>query len=125
MVEAAASRKGVRAVRLDLETATCEIQFTSGPMAPAMADVLAGSMRMANESSVNPCGSRRSWFSWRSPQSESWSLLTAFPGEAARLYGKRGLREPGLLEIDHESLSWFQGRSITAGGRFADPGHQA
>src|SRR5271166_3488102 len=71
MAEAAASRQGVQAVRLDLETATCEIQFMSGPRAPAMADVLAASMRVANQSSTNPRGSRRSWFSWRPPQTES------------------------------------------------------
>jgi len=105
VAEAAASRQGVRAVRLDLETATCEIQFTSGPMAPAMADVLAASMRVANQSSTNPRGSRRSWFSWRSPQPESWSLLTAFPGESHPSIWKTRLREPGLMEIDHESLS--------------------
>ncbi len=105
VAEAAACRQGVRAVRLDVETATCEIQFTSGPMAPAMADVLAASMRMANQSSTSPRGSRRSWFSWRSPQPESWSLLTAFPGENCPSIWKTRLKEPGLIEIDHESLS--------------------
>jgi len=105
MAEAAASRQGVRAVRLDLETATCEIQFTSGPKAPAMADVLAASMRVANQLSTKPHGSRRSWFSWRSPQPESWSLLTAFPGEGQPSIWKTRLRQPGLIEIDHVSLS--------------------
>ncbi len=105
LAESAASRQGVRAVRLDLETATCEIQFTSGPMAPAMAEVLAASMHVANQSSTNPRGSQRSWFSWLSPQPESWSFLTAFPGENQPSIWKTRLRQPGLIEIDHASLS--------------------
>jgi uncharacterized membrane protein YbaN (DUF454 family) len=105
LAESAASRQGVQAVRLDLETATCEIQFKSGPLAPAMADVLATSMRLANQSSLSPRGSRRSWFSWCTPQPESWSFLTAFPGENQPSIWKTRLREPGLIEIDHVSLS--------------------
>jgi uncharacterized membrane protein YbaN (DUF454 family) len=108
VAEAAASRQGVQAVRLDLKTATCEIQFTSGPMAPAMADVLAASMRVANQSSTSPRGSRQSWLSWRSPPPESWSLLTAFPGESHASIWKTRLREPGLVEINHASLSGFR-----------------
>src|SRR5271166_5754061 len=63
LAEAATSRQGVQAVRLDLRTATCEIQFTSGPMATAMADVFAASMSVANQSSTNQRGSGRSWYS--------------------------------------------------------------
>jgi len=101
---AAVSRRGVRAVRLDLETSTCEIQFTSGPMATAMAKVLAASIRVANQSSTNPRFSRRSWFSWPSPQPERWSLLTSFPGESRPSIWKTWVKEPGLIEFDHESL---------------------
>jgi uncharacterized membrane protein YbaN (DUF454 family) len=106
VAEAAVIRQEVRAVRLDLEKSTCEIQFHSGPMASAMADVLATALRMANQSSANTRGLRRSWFAWRSPQPESWSLLTAFPGagKSRPSIWKMRLKEPGLIEIGHDSL---------------------
>lgn len=105
VAETAASRQGVRAVRVDLETATCEIQFASAPLAHTMADVLAASMRAADESSPGPCVSRRSWFNWRSPEPETWSSLTAFPRASHASIWKTRLREPGLIEIDHGSMS--------------------
>ncbi len=70
-----------------------------------MADVLADSMRTANESSAVPGVSRRSWFSWRSPQPETWSLLTAYPGENCPSIWKTRIKEPGLVEIEHPLFS--------------------
>lgn len=104
LAEAAATRPEVQVVRLDVDSATCEIRFTPGAAGPAMADVLASSMRVANQSSTNPRDSRRPWFSWRSPQPESWSVLTAFPGESFPSIWKTRVREPGLMEFDHPSL---------------------
>ena len=123
LAEAAASCPDVRAIRLDLETATCEIRFASGPGAgaAAMADVLAASMRTANEASAVATVSRRSWFSWWSTRPQTWSLLSAYPGEKIPSVWKMHVKEPGLVEIEHECLNASRslrsrvGRGLPAG----------
>ena len=126
VAEAAASRQGVRTVRLNLETATCEIQFHSGPMAPAMAEVLAASLRVADQASTTPSGPRRSWFSRRSPRPRSGASSPPFPGPGKPPFALENAAQRAWPDRDRPCvLEWSQGRSITAGGRFADPRDRA
>ncbi len=105
VAQAAACRQGVQSVRLNLETATCEIQFTPGPSASTMADVFAASMNQASAAGTSLQPARRSWFKRSSPRPESWSVLAAFAAESQPSIWKARLKETGLIEIDHESFS--------------------
>ena len=124
---AAAGRQGVRAVRLDLDTASCEIQFHAGPLAAAMADVLAGSLSRGR------------------PVQRNCRRIAAFMVLAA-VVATRDLESPyrlsrrrGRPALDLENTAqrawaggdrprgseWFPGRSITACRRFTGPGRGA
>lgn len=86
LVEAAASRPGVHSVRLDLRTASFEMQFaavpsmtvTTSPMS-AMADIFADAMSEADASSMNEMINDNHDMSSSAPP-EDWSCLTAFLG---------------------------------------------
>jgi uncharacterized membrane protein YbaN (DUF454 family) len=87
LTEAAASRPGVHSVRLDLNTASFEIQFAALPsesastsLANAMADVFAAAMSEANSSNMIDSSCATMEMSSRSPRQEEWSSLTAIAG---------------------------------------------
>jgi uncharacterized membrane protein YbaN (DUF454 family) len=107
LAEAAATRRGVHAVSLDLETATCEIQFAVGRSAPApsarsMADVFAAAMGEANASNVGPETPRGRSSRWLSRRPQAWSSLTAFAGEGTASVWEADLPEPGSIRIRHQ-----------------------
>jgi uncharacterized membrane protein YbaN (DUF454 family) len=86
LVEAAASRPGVLSVRLDLHTASFEVQFATVPSVTvttsptsAMADIFADAMSEANASHMTDERDENEYVSWSVPR-EDWSCLTAFPG---------------------------------------------
>jgi len=66
LVDHAAGCRDVRSVRLDLETAACEIQFLAQPSAHAMAGVLAASLRAADVPNSSRLPARQGWFAPRS-----------------------------------------------------------
>jgi uncharacterized membrane protein YbaN (DUF454 family) len=86
LVEAAASRHGVHSVRLDLNTASFEVQFAAEPslslsasLTSAMAHVFADAMSEADASILIDTPKEPAGHVSTSPQ-EDWSSLTAFPG---------------------------------------------
>jgi uncharacterized membrane protein YbaN (DUF454 family) len=85
LVEGAASRPGVDLVRLDLNSASFEIQFAAVPPVSAsparvMADVFADAMSEADAITMIECSNEIAEMSARSSRHEEWTSLTAFPG---------------------------------------------
>jgi uncharacterized protein len=117
LADSASTGRDVRAVRLNLETAACEIQFVAQASAHVMASVLAESMRAADQPRRSNSPYRRGWFTRRSPEPLAWTYLAAFPGEASASIWATRFAEPGLIEIDHSSLPGSEGArtSLTEG----------
>ncbi len=85
LVEAAARRPGVDLVRLDLNSASFEMQFAAVPSVSAspvreMADVFADAMSEADTMIMIDASNETAEMSARSSRHEEWTSLTAFPG---------------------------------------------
>jgi uncharacterized membrane protein YbaN (DUF454 family) len=105
LADFAAGSGDVRWVSLDLQTASCEIRFLAAPSAHDMAGLLAASMRAADASSSGRSFIPRGWFARRPRKPQDWTSLTAFPGGESASIWTSCERCPGLIEIEHPSLS--------------------
>jgi uncharacterized membrane protein YbaN (DUF454 family) len=119
LIEAAARRPGVRKAEIDLASASCRLEFGSGPTtSQAMAEAFADSVREAASADPHANWMRR----WR--PSAGWSALTAYPlngdvsfweivevkpGRMRLLHRMRAGHEPVPLSRLANALSGFEG----------------
>lgn len=110
MAEAAVRQNGVDSASLDLEAATCEIQFSLRPSIPAptkraMADAFAAALLEANASiTASEKPGRRSS---RSPT--TWIYLSAFASEEAPSIWEADRTDEGRVRLRHQALQEKRG----------------
>jgi uncharacterized membrane protein YbaN (DUF454 family) len=96
LIEAAARRPGVRKAEIDLASASCRLEFGSGPAtSQAMAEAFANSVREA--ASADPHADRIRM--WR--PSAGWSALSAYPLNGEVSFWEIVEVKPGRMRLLH------------------------
>ena len=105
LIEAAAREPGIGKAEIDLDSATCRIQFEPGSQtARAMADALSRAVGQA----IAHTQAARTLPWWRSER--PWSTLTAYPVAADVSVWETLERAPGRIQLRHSGAPWDRGR---------------
>ena len=113
MLEAATRRPAVRRVEVDLESASCRVEFCTGSASmPDLANTFAAAVRDATEESPN--GTRA--LLWRLPT--DWCALTAYrlPGNGESSLWETLERKPGRIRVRNRGRAGDHGRLARLAG---------